>query len=95
MRLFSYFTKKVRSKILNICFPVRFAKFLRTCLLRNTSRKQHPEVFLEKGVLKIRSKFTREHPCRIAISIKLHSKGAKEHLWTAASDLWKTAFEQT
>ena len=42
MRLFSYFTKKVRSKILNICFPVRFAKFLRTCLLRNTSRKQPP-----------------------------------------------------
>ena len=30
-----------------------------------------PEVFPRKGVLKIRSKFTREHPCRSAISIKL------------------------
>ena len=30
-----------------------------------------PEVFPGKGVLKIRSKFTREHPCRSAISIKL------------------------
>ena len=30
-----------------------------------------PEVFPGKDVLKIRSKFTREHPCRSAISIKL------------------------
>ena len=31
----------------------------------------HPEVFLGKGVLKICSQFTGEHPCQIAISIKL------------------------
>ena len=31
----------------------------------------HAEVFLGKGVLKICSKFTGEHPCRSAISIKL------------------------
>ena len=30
----------------------------------------HPEVFLGKGVLKKCSKFTGEHPCRSAISIK-------------------------
>ena len=30
-----------------------------------------PEVFLRKGVLKIRSKFTGEHPCQSAIWIKL------------------------
>ena len=30
-----------------------------------------PEVLLEKGVLKVCSKFTLEHPCRIVISIKL------------------------
>ena len=30
-----------------------------------------PEVFLGKGVLEKCSKFTREHPCRSAISIKL------------------------
>ena len=34
-------------------------------------RSSHPEVFLGKGVLKICSKFTGEHPCRSAISIKL------------------------
>ena len=31
----------------------------------------HPEVFLEKGVLKIYNKFKGEHSCRSAISIKL------------------------
>ena len=36
-------------------------------------RSSHPEVFLEKAVLKICSKFTGEHPCRSAISIKLQS----------------------
>ena len=30
-------------------------------------------MFLGKGLLKICSKFTREHPCRSAISIKLQS----------------------
>ena len=35
------------------------------------TRSSHPTVFLGKGVLKICSKFTREHPCRSAISIKL------------------------
>ena len=36
-------------------------------------RSSHPEVFLTKGVLKICSKFTGEHPYRSAISIKLQS----------------------
>ena len=34
-------------------------------------RSSYPEVFLRKGVLKICSNFTGEHPCRSAISIKL------------------------
>ena len=38
-----------------------------------TSRSIPPEVILEKGVLKICSEFTREHPCRSVISIKLLS----------------------
>ena len=38
-----------------------------------TYRSSHPEVFLEKGVLKICSKFTGKHPCRSANSIKLQS----------------------
>ena len=36
-----------------------------------TFKSSHPEVFLEKGVLKICSKFTGEHQCRSTISIKL------------------------
>ena len=35
------------------------------------ARGCHPEVFLRKGVMKICSKFTGEHPCRSVISIKL------------------------
>ena len=38
-------------------------------------RSSHPEVFLRKGVLKICSKFTGEHPCQSAISIKLIRHG--------------------
>ena len=37
----------------------------------STVRSSPSEVFLGKGVLKICSKFTGEHPCRSAISIKL------------------------
>ena len=36
-------------------------------------RSSHRKVLLEKGVLKICSKFTEEHPYRSAISIKLQS----------------------
>ena len=37
----------------------------------NSFRSSHPEVFSDKGVLKIWSKFTGENPCRIVISIRL------------------------
>ena len=37
-------------------------------------RRSRPDVFLEKGVLEICSKFTGEHPCRSPISIKLQNK---------------------
>ena len=43
--------------------------FFTKCLSLVSSSR--PEVFLEKGVLKICSKFTGEHPCRSLISIKL------------------------
>ena len=38
---------------------------------KNIYRSSRPEVFLRKGVLKICSTFTGEHPCRSVISIKL------------------------
>ena len=45
-----------------------------SCLvMKNIYRSSYPEVFLRKGVLKICSKFTGEHPYRSAISIKLQS----------------------
>ena len=34
-------------------------------------RSSHQEVLLRKSVLKICSKFTRDHPCRTPISVKL------------------------
>ena len=37
------------------------------------NRSSPPWVFLGKGVLKIYSKFTAEHPCRSVITIKLQS----------------------
>ena len=40
-------------------------------ILLTFDRSSHPEVFLRKGVLKIWSKFSGEHPCRSVISIKL------------------------
>ena len=38
-----------------------------------------PEVLLGKGVLNISSKFTGEHPCQRAISIKLQVNFLKSH----------------
>ena len=35
------------------------------------AQKSRPEVFLRKGVLKICSKFTWEHPCQSVVSVKL------------------------
>ena len=48
-------------------------------------RSSRPEVFLGKGVLKICSKFTGEHPCRSAISIKLQSNFVEITLWHECS----------
>ena len=43
------------------------------------------EVFLRKGVLKICSKFTGEHPCRSTTSIKLQSNHIEITLWHGCS----------
>ena len=48
-------------------------------------RLHFQDVFLRKGVLKIYSKFTGEHPCRSAISIKLQSKFIEIALWHGCS----------
>ena len=41
------------------------------CMILYIYRSSHPKVFFVKGVLKICSKFTGEHPCWRVISIKL------------------------
>ena len=69
----------------------------------SVTRSSPPEVFLEKYILKICSKFTGERPCGSAISVKLQSNFIEvtlrhrcsrvnllhisEHLWRAASVL--------
>ena len=49
------------------------------------SRSSQPEVFLGKGVLKISSKFTGEHSCESAISIKLLYNFIEVILWQRCS----------
>ena len=60
-------------------------------------RNSHSEVFLGKDVLKICSKFTREHPCRSVISIKLLCNFIEITLWHGCSPvnllhIFKTPF---
>ena len=45
----------------------------------------HQEVFLLKGVLKIRSKFTGQHPCQSVILIKLLCNFVEITLWHGCS----------
>ena len=45
--------------------------FWNTLIPRKLIHLKCPELFLRKGVLKIRSKIAGEHPCQSAISIKL------------------------
>ena len=49
------------------------------------NRSSLPEVFLIKGVLKICSKFTGEHPYRSVISIKLLCNFIEIALWHGCS----------
>ena len=46
-------------------------KLITSTSVRQRSGSSHPKVFIGKGVLKICSIFTGEHPCRSVISIKL------------------------
>ena len=48
--------------------------------LWNSLLQKQPKVFLGKGILKICSKFTGEHPCRSVISTKLFAILLKSHL---------------
>ena len=49
------------------------------------SRSSHSAVFLRKGVLKVCSKFTGEHPCQSVISIKVLWNFIEITLWHGCS----------
>ena len=52
----------IKNRLQHWCFPVSFV---------TEPRNSCSEVFLKKGILKICSKFTGNHPCRSVISISL------------------------
>ena len=62
------FSSKIMFKIFFLNFLGYRCKVVHILLMYRSS---HPEVFIGKGVLKISSKITGEHPCRSVISIKL------------------------
>ena len=79
-----------RSLILGCFFPL---SILNLDYLIQGTRSSPSEVFLGKGVLKICSKFTGEHSCRSAISIKLlfGKQGNCEHQTTIRREkVWQT-----
>ena len=70
------FTDITSNFFLHSIFKMKQAGNISSFLLTKNGvrfRSSHPEVSLRKGVLKICSKFTGEHPCRNVISIKLQS----------------------
>ena len=58
--LFSFSIIVFNVKLLVILFIIKI--LIQTNAFKKVCRSSHPEVFLEKGVLKICSKFTGEHP---------------------------------
>ena len=56
--------------MINVLLKTKFAFQISLCI-PTSFRSSRPEVFFEKGVLKICNKFTGEHPCGSATSIKL------------------------
>ena len=68
-QLFDFVQKKVQ----NTFFYFFLYRLLLLVSYFCLSRRSYLEVFLAKGVLKIYSKLTGEHPCRSSISIKLQS----------------------
>ena len=67
-----------------ILWAIFFFFYVSRCLFK-MFRSSHQEVFLRKCVLKICSKFTGEHPCRNAISIKLQSNYIEIAFWHGCS----------
>ena len=74
----AYILEKIQNKlkwwirnIFNVFAPIKLPPFSLAIFSDANFRGSSPQVFLSESVLKICSKFTGEHPCRIVISIKL------------------------
>ena len=69
-----YHSNKISKHVFCILTTIFFIRiqFIKITRLKSPRvGSSHSEVFLRKGVLKICSKFTGEHPCQSVISIKL------------------------
>ena len=91
-------TTLLKNRPWHMCFPVNLRNFQEHLFSQNTSGSP-PKVFLAKGVLRICSKFTGEHPCRDAIPIKLQSSFIQIALWHGCSPVnllyvFRTLFPQ-
>ena len=64
---------ELQSTITLISKTYRLAKKASYTLKKPLDRSRRPKVFLQKGILKICSKFTGEYPCGSKISINLQS----------------------
>ena len=71
-----------RAKSYNLCKKNTILQWCNVYLLKES---RPPEVFLGKRVLEICSKFTKEHPCRSVISVKLQSNFIEITLWHGPS----------
>ena len=77
-------------------FYFYFIKWALTHSFRSsTLRSSRPEVFQQKGVLKICRKFTGDHPCQTVILIKLLSNLLKSHSAWVFSCKFAAYFQNT
>ena len=63
--------QKENHAYLNLLYSICYREDIYRLVKLLTSRSSHPEVFIVKGILRISSKFTGEHPCWSVISITL------------------------
>ena len=67
--------EKIQYNLTDSIYKRKFQMEKNPAKMQSKAEAVTQKVFLEKGVLKICSKFTEEHPCQSAISIKLQSMG--------------------
>ena len=87
IKVLALFFKKIQNNISNAIFRGDYEK---TDALN--FEKQPPDLFLEKGVLKIWSKFTGKHRCQSVISMKLHGCSPVDLLQIFRTSFYKNTY---